>query len=196
MYDSFWDWKINNQFEVDPVIQIAGLRFDVRRKSRVAGARLRPAAAPRLGSDLSQRVLRPACVARKVGPNLCRWKGEPGSRGSVEESNAVICVINIIISAHFKPVKTTLAPREPSRDLQGRRGGFEASREGKRSCRAIGDPSQSSTKETVSPLLSLHRSNYCSSAGVAFRSSMRAAPRASCIHARREWTRGDRREKS
>lgn len=111
MYDSFWDWKINNQFEVDPVIQIAGLRFDVRRKSRVADARLRPATAPRLGSDLSQRVLQPACVARKVGPNLCRWKGEPGSRGSEGgERSAVICVINIIISAHFKPVKTTLVP--------------------------------------------------------------------------------------
>lgn len=106
MYDSFWDWKINNQFEVDPVIQIAGLRFDVRRKSRVADARLRPATAPRLGSDLSQRVLQPACVARKVGPNLCRWKGEPGSRGSEgKKTNALICVINIIISA-----KTPLAP--------------------------------------------------------------------------------------
>lgn len=41
MYDSFWDWKINNQFEVDPVIQIAGPRFDVRRKSRVADVRVR-----------------------------------------------------------------------------------------------------------------------------------------------------------
>lgn len=111
MYDSFWDWKINNQFEVDPVIRIADLRFDVRRKSRVADARLRPATAPRLGSDLSQRVLQPACVARKVGPNLCRWKGEPGSRGSKGITNAVTCVINIIISAHFKPVKRTLGPR-------------------------------------------------------------------------------------
>lgn len=91
---------------------------------------------------------------------------------------------------------THVRPRKPRRDLQRRRGGFEASREGKRSCQAIGEPSQSSTKETVSPLLSLHRSNYCSSAGVAFRFSMRAAPRASCIHARREWMRGDRREKS
>lgn len=41
MYDSFWDWKINNQFEVDPVIQIAGLHLDVQRKSRVADVRLR-----------------------------------------------------------------------------------------------------------------------------------------------------------
>lgn len=109
MYDSFWDWKINNQFEVDPVIQIAGLRFDVRRKSRVADARLRPATAPRLGSDLFAS-LQPASVARKVGPNLCRWKGEPGSRGAEEKTNAVICVINSITSAHFKPVKRTLVP--------------------------------------------------------------------------------------
>lgn len=36
MYDSFCDWRINNQFEDDLVIQIAGLRFDVRRKSQVA----------------------------------------------------------------------------------------------------------------------------------------------------------------
>lgn len=37
MYDSFCDWKINNQFEDDLVerIQIAGLRFDVQRKYRV-----------------------------------------------------------------------------------------------------------------------------------------------------------------
>ena len=40
-YDSFCDWKINNQFEDDLVerIQIAGLCFDVRRKSRVVDVR-------------------------------------------------------------------------------------------------------------------------------------------------------------
>lgn len=41
-YDSFCDLKINNQFEDDLVerIQIAGLCFDVRRKSRVVDVRL------------------------------------------------------------------------------------------------------------------------------------------------------------
>lgn len=50
--------------------------------------------------------------------------------------------------------------------------------------------------ETEPPLLSSHRSNYCSSACTAFYFSMRAAPRARCIHARDEWMRGDRGEKS
>lgn len=161
------------------------------------GWRMRVSALPPLlvsgviyrNASCSRRALRERSGLICVGGRVSQAAG--AQRG---KHNAVIWVINIIVSAHFKPVKTTLVPRKPSWDLQ--RGGFEASREGKWSCQAIRDPSQSSTKETVSPLLSLHRSNYCSSAGVAFRFSVRAAPRASCIHARREWMRGDRREKS
>ena len=53
-YDSFCDWKINNQFEDDLVerIQIAGLCSDVESKSRVVDVRPRPATAPAPGNDL------------------------------------------------------------------------------------------------------------------------------------------------
>lgn len=65
-YDSFCDWKINNQFEDDLVerIHIAGLCFDVQRKSRVVDVRLRPATAPALGDDL---CLGPATCPVAVG---------------------------------------------------------------------------------------------------------------------------------
>lgn len=43
MYDSFCDWKINNQFEDDleERIQIASLCFDVQRKFQVVDVCLR-----------------------------------------------------------------------------------------------------------------------------------------------------------
>lgn len=84
MCDSFWDWKINNQFEVDPVIQIAGSHFDVRRKSQVADVRLRLPSllilrmihSPRL-----RRVLRSACFPKEAGAYLRGWKGWKGVVG-------------------------------------------------------------------------------------------------------------------
>lgn len=68
MYDSFWDWKINNQFEVDPVIQIAGLHLDVQRKSRVADVRLR------LPPLLILRMIYPPRLQRALHSASFPWK--------------------------------------------------------------------------------------------------------------------------
>lgn len=200
MYDSFWDWKIDNQFEVDPVIQIAGLRFNVRRKSRVADVRPRPANAPRLGSDLFS-----ASCSRRAFRNRLIFVGgrESQAAGERRKYRTLICAVNIIISACFKPVRTTLAPHKC---VHGSRVGIykdarmglklvEKVNGGARSSKTRVNHPQKRCGETVSPLLSSHRSNYCSSACMAFHFSTRAALRASCVHARCEWMQGDRRGK-
>lgn len=69
------------------------------------------------------------------------------------------------------PTSTDVRSQDLSADLQGHKDDFEASQEGKWWCQAIRDPEsiihKSSGGETEPPLLSSHRSNDCSSAGMA-----------------------------
>lgn len=56
-------------------------------------------------ASCSRRVLRERSGLICVGGRVSQAAG-----AQMEKRNAVICVISIIISAHFKPVKTTLVP--------------------------------------------------------------------------------------